>query len=243
MALSVFTYGGFQFDPGSVSFSSIDNSYIVGQTGRPHMIRRKWNLKGKLVNNSSQSALMSSMTNIINAFTFQNLSAGFQGTPFYFDNSVSLGGVLVTQMPSFSDLKGAQGVTYIPFSFALQTDEAWASRGTILEFKEQVSFSDNGGNPMTVERLPQNAPPIIQTVSYGSWYYCTQQGSVKTAFSAPNPIPPLFPGFLRTSTGNASQITRENRNLQRGTVLDGKVSWKYDFISAQPFAGGDAHSF
>ena len=97
------------------------------------------------------------------------------------------------------------------------------------------SASVESGLPMTVERIPQNGPPIIQEISQGSWYYATQSGSITHAFSQGEPNPPIFPEYLRTSSGQAKSVTYESPKMIRNLAISYTVKWKYDFISATPF--------
>lgn len=234
MAADTFIYGSFSHAKGSVSFSSLENTIVRGTSLRPYMLRRTWNVNASIVG-LDQNDIFSQLNGMISAYNVTGVSAGFVGTPFYFDSGLSLGGVRVTKPPSFSNLKGSDAITHLNISFSLQTDEMFGGAGTVIEFKEKTSFSDNGGFPMTVERLPQNAPPIIQIVSAGSWYYGKQQGTLRTAYKRPVPMDPLFPLNLRYSGGAARAQDWENPVLENGAFISQSVSWNYDYISAQPF--------
>ncbi len=229
-----FVYGGYSHADNSVAFKNIQKTYVMGPNGRLHMLRVQWSLEGKLLG-LNQGDIMTQLAELMSIYSFPNQSAGFPGTPFYLQNGDAIGGVLVTGPITHGEIKGAEGVTYLRYGFSLQADFPWAINGQVLAFSETTSFTDNFGLPVTVERLPQNAPPILQTISAGSWYYGTQSGSNTVAFVPADYEPPMFPQYLRTSSGRAREVTFQSPEMCRGVPTKFTTKWKYDFISAVPF--------
>lgn len=158
-------------------------------------------------------------------------------TDFIVDSSQTVGGVRVTNPVSHNDIRGAQGVTYLYYSFGLTWDVLWSRSGDVLEFEETLSFSDNQGLPLQIERIPVNGPPIIQNISQSSFFYATQSGSMKQSGPNPQPPGPTFPGLFR-GTPNSRSVTYLPIKAIRGTAFEYGVAWKYDFISISPFQDG-----
>jgi hypothetical protein len=158
-------------------------------------------------------------------------------TPFLVDTTQTVGGVRVTNPVSHEMLKGADGVTYLRYTVGLTWDVLWAAPNDVLSFEETLSFSDNQGLPLQVQRVPAFGPPIIQNVTETSFYYATQAGTMSQAGPSPVPPGPTFPGLFVGSDGS-HQVTYLPVKTIRGTPYEYGVSWKYEFVSVSPFFGG-----
>lgn len=235
----IFYYGGKTFDANSVNFAAINRSFARGSTQRPHILHVSWSLRGKIVR-TNQADVWTEYNAIVNALQNNDggTSAGFQNTPYVMGGSTAIGGIAVTNAVSHEGLGGAEGITYLKYTFGLDSDYIWSAANDPLAFHEQISFSDNSGLPKTIERLPLFGPPIRQVVSQTSWYYATQTGSLEQ--SGPNPVPmaPIF-GIesLRTSGDNGQSIVRTSPQMVRGTPIKYGVNWTYQFVSPNPLVG------
>ena len=230
----IFQYGGYFHTANSVAFSGVQRQYVLGQNGRPHVLRVQWGLEGKLIG-IDQSDILNQLAKLIYAYGYNGQSCGFPGTPFYINNGETIGGVQVTKPPSHGAIKGAEGVTFLHWNAAIQADYPSALLGQVLNYQETMSFTDNDGRPMTVERIPANGPPIIQQTTTNSWYQGTQQGSCTTAFQPADYSAPWFPDLLRTSGNSARNRAYQSPVMQRGQAMSYTTTWKYDYISAEPF--------
>lgn len=236
-----FFYGNYLHADRSVKFKNITKHYTLGQNQRTHILRVDWALEGKLVTTNPgnpQVDLMNQLGVLINAYSVNGLSAGFPSTPWILDSSQAIGGVLVTQPISHGEIKGAEGVTYLYYTFGLQADFPYASPGQTLAFSESLGFRNINGSPLTVKRIPAFGPPIIQQITSQSWYYVTQQGSITTAFANPQPIQETFDlAFIDTSREDASTVVYNAPVMQRGIAVSYTTSWKYEYVSATPLIG------
>ena len=186
-----FFYGSYYHDLNSVAFTGVTNSFIRSQNGRPHLIRKSWSCKGKIVR-WSQAEIFNQLTQLQLAYSINGQSAGLldnsgQLTPFLLDSSTALGGVIVAEPISHDEISGAHGTTFLRYKFALQADYLWSGPTDVLSFAESVSFTNNDGGPIQVERIPATGRPILQNVTETSFYYATQSGSLSQ--SGPNPQP------------------------------------------------------
>ena len=152
---------------------------------------------------------------------------------FFFDNSRAIGGVIVLNQISHEQMQGAESVTYLRFTFQLQMDSFLSSPFDILEYSEQLQFSDNQGLPLQVARVPIYGQPIIQNVSTASFYYATQSGTAKLRTPNPNPEPPLFPNSFSGEDGSR-QVAYTSPKMIRGVPVEYGVNWSYRFRSATP---------
>lgn len=239
--MTQFIYGGFVFDANSVAVTGFSSSFIRSPTGRTHLLRKSMSLEGKIIR-SSMSAVLFQMSSIQEALSVNGQSAAMLDnsglrTPWVLDSPSAIGGVIVTRGASNQNVKGAEGVTYLRYTFALEADYRWAGGSDVLSFSESLSFSDNQGLPLQVVRIPANGDPIVQNVTQSSGYHCTQSGSMTQAGPNPQPTSPTFPGLFIGNEGS-HQITMLPTKAIRGVPIEYGVSWKYEFFSITPFAGG-----
>lgn len=235
---SPFFYGSFTHRPFEISFRSFNKSLILGGNGRPHVERWDWSLRCRVVYSGSGVPIDDVQTRIlqiIDAYASGGQSCGFPATAFLINNNDTIGGTLVTSPVSFGKVEGSEGVNYLESSIGIQADFPFAGVGQVLSFQESMSFTDNAGQPIFVERIPQSGLPILQQVTTNSWYYGTQSGSIETAFAVGQPMAPLFPGLLRTSSNAGQNLVYNSPQMMRGTPTSYVTSWKYEYISPVSF--------
>lgn len=234
-----FQYGSYQHDVNSVSFNSIQRNYVDGQTGRHNLLRVNWSLKGKIIR-PSMSEIMDQLTILQQTYSIGGQSAGMYDNngllipAMSLDNSVAIGGVLVTNPISHEAIRGAEGTTYLYYTFGLQAE--FIGPPNLLSFQESVSFNDINGGPLQIERVPVQGSPILQNITETSWYRATQSGSLTQNTANPLPMPMLFPGNLRGQDG-AKTITFTPVKTIRGVPMEWGIQWKYDYISTTVLAG------
>jgi hypothetical protein len=238
-----FYYGGYIHPNGEVNFAGIQRMIQYSSTQRANIFRESWSMKGKIVQQgpNSQSAVFGSLAAIRNAYSVNGYSAGFldnngSQSPFWLNNANAIGGVIVTNPVSHGEMGGAETVTYLHYTFGLQMDSFLSSPETILAYSEQLSFSDNFGGPIMIERLPLSGMPIQQAVSTNSFFYATQTGSL--TMRTPNPIPesPIFPTAF-SGSADCNQVTYSSPKKERGVPLEYTVNWSYKFRSIFPLVG------
>lgn len=233
-------YGGYAHKANSVHVTGWNRQTILGGTGWPERLRVDVGFKAKVVGVNMLDC-MSQVNLMQTAYSTGGQSLRFvdnndNNTVWNLDSPSSIGGVMVTNPVSYGEVKGAEGTTYLYCHFALMAEYAVSNGLNYLEFKETLSFSNNGGNPLTVERLPVNAPPVIQNVTAASFFYATQSGELWSASAVPNPMAPLFPTLIR-GTPNSIRTTPMNPKMTRGAAYKYGISWSYDFISTSPIIG------
>lgn len=238
-----FFYGSYQHAPGEVSFESVSRGVQYSSTQRANILRETWGLKGKLVAQGagSQAAIFASLAALKTAYSVNGQSAGFldtnnNQTPLYLNNSNAIGGVNVLSPISHGRIEGAETVGFLHYKFALQMDSFLSKPTDLLSYSETLSFRDNMGQPLQIGRLPQNAPPIIQQITGGSFYYCTQSGSLTQRTPNPSPEAMLFPNSLIGEEGS-KEIVYHSPRMQRGVALEYGVSWTYRYRQISPFTG------
>jgi hypothetical protein len=238
-----FSYGSYVHPNGEVNFAGIQRTIQYSPTQRANIFREAWSMKGKIVQQgpNSQSLVFASLAAIRNAYSVNGYSAGFldndgSQTPFWLNNANSIGGVTVTNPVSHGEMGGAETVTYLHYTFGLQMDSFISAPDTILDYSEQLSFSDNFGGPILIERLPLNGIPIQQAVSSNSFFYATQSGSLTMRTPNPAPESPIFPNAF-SGSADCHQVTYSSPKMERGVPLEYTVNWSYKFRSIYPLTG------
>ncbi len=234
-----FTYGSYTHPPGEIAFAGIQRAIVYSPTQRRNILRETWNLKGKIVKqgSDSQSQLFAAYAQLRTAYSSDGGSAGFAGTPFWLDNGNAIGGIIVTQPISHGEIKGAEGVTFLNYTLALQKDSFLSKPDHVLSYSEQVTFKDCVGRPLQVWRMPLTGGPIVQNVSETSWYEATQSGSGSSRTPSLQPEDPLWPDSLLQEQG-ARQVTYSSPKMQRGVPIEYHVEWSYTYRQTYPFTGG-----
>lgn len=235
-----FVYGNYAFDPNSVAITSVTNSFVRSDNGRPHLLRKSLALKGKIVRPST-AEIFAVLVNMQQALSINGMSAAMYDnsgavSPFFLDSSSAIGGVTVSQAISHDEISGAHGTTFLRYKFALEADYLWSGQQDVLSFSETLSFQDNQGLPLQVERIPMTGLPIIQNVTESSFYHATQSGSLTQAGPNPSPMAPIFAGLFRGQDGS-NQVTLTSPKTIRGVPIEYGVQWKYEFISISPLTG------
>jgi hypothetical protein len=237
-----FVYGGYSHDVNSVAFTSVQRQYIDSPNGKHKIFRVNWGLKGKIIR-PGQSQVFGVLSSLQNAYSIGGHSAAMldnNGGPtlFTMDSPSSIGGVLITNPVSHEEISGAHGTTFLKYTFGLQADYFvdGTHNDTVLSFTETIAFSDIGGGPIQVERVPATGYPIIQNVTEHSFFHATQSGSLTQLGPNPFPMAPIWPNLLRGQDG-ASQVTLTSPQMTRGIATEYGIQWSYQFVSAHPIAG------
>lgn len=233
-----FFYGGYFHDANSVAFESATRTMRRSQNQTAHILHVAWRMKGKIV--GTPSTIWSTINLMRLAYSKDGLSAGMLDnsgnlTPFTINSALTLGGVRVVSPISHGAVEGAEGATYLRYTFALEADFAYAFAEDILSWGETLSFANNNGGPIYIERIPARGRPILQQVTETSWFYATQQGFMTQ--SGPNPQPGRMvfdPSYIRTGNGNGQQVTYAAPRTIRNVPIEYGVNWRYEFISPDP---------
>ncbi|WP_010588014.1 hypothetical protein [Schlesneria paludicola] len=241
--MTQFIFGNYAHAPDSVAFTGLTRTYIDAPNGKHKLLRLQMNCKGKLIGRgpNPRADLFGQLNFLQAAYS----GGGGQnarmiddngGTMFFLDNGLAIGGVVVTNPVSHEEITGAESVTYLRYTFGLQADFFFATGAEVLNFQETVSFSDNWGRPLCVERVPAVGQPIIQQVTEASFYHATQSGSMTTVGPNPAPMDPLWPNNLRGQDGSVS-VSYDSPLMIRGVPVEYSVKWAYQFVSTTPLVG------
>jgi hypothetical protein len=237
-----FFYGSYTHPAAEVAFEGINRSIIYSHTQRANILRETWNLKGRIVKqgSTSQADVWTALAAIRAAYSVNGYSAGFAGTPFLLDNSLAIGGVIVLNPVSHGPIMGAEGVTYLNFAVSLQMDSFKSNINDLLNYSETVTFSDIGGGPLQVGRIPISGVPIIQSRSTNSFFYATQNGFASSRNSNIQAEDMLWPASLMGEDG-AKNISPVSAKMERGVPVEYGISWSYKFRQVVPFTGSPHH--
>jgi hypothetical protein len=233
-------YGGYAHAVNSVYLTAWSRQTVLGQTGWPEVLRVNCSFRAKLID-TNMTSLMSQAANMQLAYSIGGQTLVFldnNGLPttWFLNSATAIGGVMVTNPVSYGEVKGAEGTLYMYCTFGLTADYLVNNGNNYVVFHETVSFSDNNGNPLTVERVPVYGPPVIQQVTQSSFYYATQQGELWQSQPGPQPMSPIWPSNLR-GTPNSRRSALLPPKAIRGNAYRYGVNWCYEFVSQYPLVG------
>ncbi len=235
-----FVYGSYAHTRDQVHWTGITSAYTYSPNQKVQFRRVDWGLKGRLLG-VSQADIMAQYAAVKTAYSVNGFSAGMLDdsgnmTPFFLDNSLTIGGVMVTSPISHGEISRSMGITYLDYTFSLSAEFPMFVGGTVFNYEETITFNDIDGGPIQVERTPAIGPPIIQNVTEQSFFYATQTGSITTSSPFPPGNPPLWPNALRRQEGAQSR-THKSPSMIRGVAYQWETSWSYSFRSATRLYG------
>lgn len=145
-------------------------------------------------------------------------------------NAGSITGVVVTQGPSFQDVKGPEYVTQRHFTFTAEADYycLGVNGNTLTEFTETITIS--GGGPLYRCMPALTGPSQRQLIYELTPCVATQKGSATGAKGYPSIPPPLWPFALDNNRDD--ELTSP---LKQGKSYTGyRRSWAYSFSWPYP---------
>jgi hypothetical protein len=228
-------YGGYIHANNSLHPTRWERSIVYGSTGWPELLRIDTEWKAKLID-STMAGCMAQAYQMQLAYSVGGQSFIFfdnfgNQTVWTLDSPSSIGGVQVTKPVTYGECKGAEGTTFLYATFGLSA-EYLVTNGNLIEFSEQVSFEDNQGLPIQVEKMPLNAPVFVQNVTAGSFFYATQSGELWSPNQNPQPMQPSSGQFKQVP--GSRRIFRKNPKIVRGNAYLYHVGWSYMFRSDGP---------
>lgn len=187
---------------------------------------------------SSQDDLRTKASALMQAYQIQNQLLGLYHddgslSHIYLDPAEALGGVKVTQPPSFTNARGrAEYATGRSYEITVEADYPALFNG-LLSFQESLSFQGNGGPRHVFFELMQGSP-VRQQVAAKTLYRATQSGSAVGQLAYPTVPAPLWPNYLLNPDAG---ITYTGGTFTGSTFTGFGVSWNYQFVSDVPFFG------
>jgi hypothetical protein len=247
-----FFYGPYTHPNAEVAFEGISRRIEWSPTQRANTLTEAWNMKGKFVYQgaTAQSQILAALATTRTAYSRTDFAAtGYSAgmllngaqTPFLLNAVGAIGGVVVTNPVSHGKIEGSEGCTYLHYKFGLRRESFLSTLNDLLDYKEQLSFSDCNGAPLQIWRMPLVGAPVVQSISTSSWFDCTQQGQLLSRNPNPQPEQPLFPNSIVGEPGSI-QVSYFNPKMVRGTPVAYGVQWSYKFRQSVPFGGARPHA-
>lgn len=227
-------YGTYAFAAGSVKTAfSLDTRFNAG--GQPFETDMRIAVDGYLYA-SGQSAIQQAVSALRTA-----LSRPYQDFVVYRDdgspsdmalyNATSTTGVVVKNL-RFPDSVGNEYGEFRHFAFEVMASyPATGTAGLLTSFRESLSFS--GGGPIYRHLMAINGKPQKQLVYPSSIYRVVQEGEAVGYLSQPTPPSPIWPTALMESPDLGVDSPQRRGKL----YTDFRVTWRYNFESADPLVG------
>lgn len=220
----------------------ISKDTLLTDGNLPRAVRHRWQVSGLLIADS-QAALTTAIAALEAAYAKPGQDAtlllddGSTATAHKLVSSQAVGGVIVTQPPSYPLGTGAEYAAGHGRSYTLALEAEIPITGTYaietLSWDETLTFS--GGLPRYVHLELRNGPPQKQLVSQATTYRASQSGRAVGYRNYPSVPAPLWSDPLdRNVTRRVPKTTGLGSNR---TLSEFEVSWNYSFESAFPLAG------
>lgn len=199
-------------------------------TGRLIGRTERWTISGWLVG-ANAAALTTAINSLKTAFAADGQDLGLYtdadvATSHVITNASTLGGVRVTEMPSFPEGKGAEYANQRSFQVTLEADFQDAGAANLISFSEHVSMTGTGGARFVVQ-VPLEGPIVTQVVSAATPVIITQSGSALGLSGYP-----VVPGPLVSAGEHVDRRRVEYRSPRRladGSYREYECSWAYEF--------------
>ena len=199
-------------------------------TGRMIGRTERWTIHGWLTG-ANAAALTIVIDALKAAFAVDGLDLGLYtdadvATSHVISSAATLGGVRVTETPSFPEGQGAEYANQRSFQVTLEADFETGGLANLASFVETVSITGTGG-PRFVTQVPLEGPAIAQVVSQASPVVITQSGSAIGLASYPTVPQPLL-----TSGEHVDRRRVEYKSPQRlanGAYRNYEVAWSFEF--------------
>lgn len=154
-------------------------------------------------------------------------------------NALTIGGTRVVQAPSFPELRGAQWVTYLRWTAAIEAELPTLDGDTALwSFEERLTFQGTGGPATDVIECAQGDPEP-QTIRQRTAMTVTQEGRAVgyLGYWAQMYNSPLWPSIEQQQF--RIQYPGSPRRTGSGSNIAYKMYptfWRYQFKSADPLS-------
>jgi hypothetical protein len=213
---------------------AITKETLRSQAGSAYAVKETWNVQGLLIEPSgSPSGMKTKIAALEAAYAadFRDVAILLpDGTTsaHSISSAATIGGVRVTQRPSFPDGRGAQHVTIRTFTIALEAIIPTSTENLVVEFQEAITLSGGGPRYGHIECLRD--APVKQELKRMTVYRATQTGRAVGLYRYPGVPGPIWPGAL---VENGS-VVQGSPTRQGSTYIDWPVQWAYQFESAGP---------
>jgi hypothetical protein len=148
-------------------------------------------------------------------------------------NQGSLGGVVITSGPHFTESKPSEYATVRKFKFTAEAECPITNPvSALISFSEKMTYS--GGGPLYVMKRAINGPPQRQMVYPATEYVVSQTGEAVGYMSYPTAPPPRWPAALK-ETPVISRVSPMRIGLSG--YRDYRITWDYKFESVTPLIG------
>jgi len=228
----VFKYGSYTHDAGTVGLSA-SREALRDELDQMWAHKIRWALDITLISQLSEAAARSAIKTkqdaLIAAYAVENVDAvlyqpgGSTATHHSLLTANTWGGVRVIQPPSFTQYRGAEGVTYATAQAVIEAVVPISGYNQISSFTESVSFDCD---PVIAHIPTKIGLPVRQRLRQHPVFRVRQTGSAKGRDYTPSIPPPIWPG---DTVKPIAQKTIGHPKRMGDKLYDFPVSWTYEF--------------
>lgn len=233
----ILAYGGYRHALAEASIT-IERQGNLSPAGLMLGWRERWRIDGRL-QAANPAALTAAITSLENAYKTPNQDLVLYlpdgtATAHQLRNRPTMGGVRVTQPPSYPLAQGAEYSNYRSYTIEVTADVlAPATGASLLIWDEALTFS--GGGPRWAYLPTLLGPPVRQQLQAATAYRVTQTGRAVGLLAYPTPAEPLWPDAWHRDQGGVTRRLPERVGTQDVRYA---VDWTYHFESTAQLSGG-----
>lgn len=237
----IFSYGSYRHALYEAGLS-VQRQTLFGPAQIERSTIERWTIQG-LLQADTQDDLLAAIQAMMNAYALQGQDAvlylpdGVTPTPHQLISSQTIGGVRVTQQPSFQQWRGGELGLYRSYTIALEAEIPNPDPAAqLLDWQETLTFV--GGGPHFIYLPTLNGLPVRQQTQQFTTYKVSQTGRALGFMAWPIPPYPIWPTAEHQDQRMLSRSTPQQVGAGTGaSAVQWEVSWGYQFEAALPLVG------
>lgn len=237
----IFSYGTYRHALYEAGLS-VQRQTLFSPSQIQRSIVERWTIQG-LLQADTQEGLLAAVQEMIDAYSVQAQDAvlylpdGVTPTPHQLISSQTVGGVRVTQQPSFEQWRGGELGLYRSYTIALEAELPSADPAAqLLDWQETLTFV--GGGPLFIYLATLNGLPVYQQTQQFTTYKVSQTGRAVGFMGWPLPPYPIWPAAEHQEQRLLSRSTPRRVGASTGAAdIEWEVTWGYQFESSLALVG------
>ena len=234
------SYGTYKHPPGECAVS-IDRATIENAAHVPIEIHEVWTINGMLTSLIGPYDIDQQISALKAAYSQNDqdlilyLPDGVTPSSTAMISANSLGGVRVTQQPSFPRGENAERVTFYHYTIRVEAGFPIGLQNILVDYHESLKF--RGGLPLVGYLEPAVGLAEPQTWKQTTTYKASQEGSATGYLFTPQVGLDVGIPIWPANIVGVPEFDQEAAEREGSAYKNIKVTWHYDFESITPLVG------